>query len=69
MANKLSEPKTGLIVGVVELVGREVALSLYDRTKRAEGEGGVMIKNGERRRTPGGVFLQMLRDEARTDPR
>ena len=69
MANKLSEPKTQLIVGVVEIVGREVALELYDRTRQLESGGGMMIKNGERRRTPGGVFLQLLRDAAPDDPR
>ncbi len=69
MATKLSEPKTQLIVGVVELVGRQVALELFDRTRKTESEGGMMIKNGERRRTPGGIFLQLLRDDAATDER
>ena len=69
MATKLSEPKTQLIVGVVELVGRQVAVDLFERTRRLEADGGMMIKNGERRRTPGGVFLQLLRDEAPVDDR
>ena len=62
LASKLSEPKMELMVGVVDLVGHEVAIELFNKTKDIEAKGGMMIKNGERRRTPGGVFLQLLRD-------
>merc|ERR1712004_773938 len=62
LAAKLSEPKMELMVGVVDLVGHEVAVELFNKTKEVEAQGGMMIKNGERRRTPGGVFLQLLRD-------
>ena len=62
LAAKLSEPKSELMVGVVDLVGHEVAVELFNKTKEVEAQGGMMIKNGERRRTPGGVFLQLLRD-------
>lgn len=38
MANKLCEPKTELMIGVLDLVGREVALELFRRTQeRADG--------------------------------
>ncbi len=69
LATRLSEPKTRLVIGVVDLVGREIALELFDRTRQIELDGGMMIKNGERRRTPGGVYLQLLRDVAREDSR
>ena len=69
MANKLQEPKTELMIGVLELVGRNVALELYKRTQQIESEGGMMIKNGSRRRTPGGLYLQLLRDISREDER
>jgi len=62
LAAKLSEPKTQLMIGIVEMVGVEVALELFNKTKDIESKGGMMIKNGERRRTPGGVFMQLLRD-------
>ena len=62
LASKLSEPKTQLMIGVVELFGQEVSIELFEKTKGIESNGGMMIKNGERRRTPGGVFLQLLRD-------
>lgn len=62
LASKLSEPKTDLMIGVVELFGVEVCLELFEKTQKIEADGGMMIKNGERRRTPGGVFLQLLRD-------
>ena len=44
------------------MVGAEVALEIFNKTKDIESKGGMMIKNGERRRTPGGVFMQILRD-------
>jgi hypothetical protein len=69
LAHKLCEPKVGLIVGVVELLGVDMAKELFSQTRDAELKGGMMIKNGERRRTPGGVFLQLLRDTAHQDPR
>merc|ERR1712156_104328 len=62
LAAKLSEPKTQLMIGIVEMVGAEVALEIFNKTKDIESKGGMMIKNGERRRTPGGVFMQILRD-------
>ena len=62
-------PQTDLITGVVELVGRDVALDLFQQTRKIEGGGGMMIKNGSRRRTPGGLYLQLLRDRAKEDHR
>lgn len=56
------------MVGVIDLVGGQVVLELFQKTQKIESEGGMMIKNGARRRTPGGVFLHLLR-EINNDPR
>ena len=56
------------MVGVIDLVGGHVVLELFQKTQKIESEGGMMIKNGARRRTPGGVFLHLLR-EINNDPR
>ncbi|KAH8415934.1 hypothetical protein KR222_004324, partial [Zaprionus bogoriensis] len=61
MANKLYEEKDELLVRVVKVLGIEVPLELYRETQRIEADGGMMIKNGRRRRTPGGVFLFLLK--------
>ena len=50
-------------------MGRDVALDLFQQTRKIEGGGGMMIKNGSRRRTPGGLYLQLLRDRAKEDHR
>jgi phosphorylated adapter RNA export protein len=50
-------------------VGRSIALSLFSRTQQIELEGGMMTKSGSRRRTPGGLYLQLLRDAAKEDQR
>ena len=55
------------MIGIVEIVGVDVALDLFNKTKDIESKGGMMIKNGERRRTPGGVFMQLLRDAGKND--
>ncbi len=44
LASKLSEPKTELMIGVVELVGVDVCLELFNRTRDIESQGGMMIK-------------------------
>ena len=46
-----------------------MALDLFQQTRKIEGGGGMMIKNGSRRRTPGGLYLQLLRDRAKEDTR
>lgn len=48
-------------VKVVEVLGQEKALELYSETQKVEKKGGVMILNGARRRTSGGVYLYLLR--------
>ncbi|XP_017015127.1 phosphorylated adapter RNA export protein [Drosophila takahashii] len=61
MASKLYEEKDELLVRVVEILGMELPIELYKETQRIEADGGMMIKNGKRRRTPGGVFLFLLK--------
>ncbi|ROT66677.1 putative phosphorylated adapter RNA export protein [Penaeus vannamei] len=62
IAEGLHERKPELIVRVVEVLGREKALELYKETQKVEREGGLMILNGSRRRTSGGVYLQLLKN-------
>ncbi|KAI8038682.1 phosphorylated adapter RNA export protein [Drosophila gunungcola] len=61
MASKLYEEKDELLVRVVEVLGMDLPMELYKETQRIEADGGMMIKNGKRRRTPGGVFLFLLK--------
>lgn len=69
ISHKLSEPKTELMIGVVDIVGKEIALDLFRETQQIEAQGGLMIKNGARRRTPGGLFLHLLRLKSAKDSR
>ncbi|EDW02489.1 phosphorylated adapter RNA export protein [Drosophila grimshawi] len=68
MANKLYEDKDELLVRVVKVLGIDVPLELYKETQRIEADGGMMIKNGRRRRTPGGVFLFLLKHHDKITP-
>jgi len=62
MAARLHEQKEEMIVRLIEIIGRGPAVGLFEKTQLIEAEGGMMIKNGSRRRTPGGCFLQLLRE-------
>ncbi|ALC48199.1 Phax [Drosophila busckii] len=68
MASKLYELKDELIVRVVQVLGIDLPLQLYKQTQRIEADGGIMIKNGNRRRTPGGVFLFLLKQHEQITP-
>uniref|UniRef100_A0A1B6LHB4 Phosphorylated adapter RNA export protein n=1 Tax=Graphocephala atropunctata TaxID=36148 RepID=A0A1B6LHB4_9HEMI len=61
IAKKLREHKVDLILNVVLVLGKEKAIALYNETKDVEDNGGMLLMNGERRRTPGGVYLLLLK--------
>jgi len=49
------------ITGVVAALGEQVALELVAETQRVEEAGGMLVPDGSRRRTPGGVFFVLAR--------
>ncbi|XP_014670447.1 PREDICTED: phosphorylated adapter RNA export protein-like [Priapulus caudatus] len=58
---RLRESKAGLIARVVDTLGSVKTLELMAETEDVESAGGIMTLDGSRRRTPGGVFLQLMR--------
>lgn len=51
-------------VRVAEVLGTEKALDLLHQTEYIEESGGLKILNGQRRRTPGGVYLYLLKGDS-----
>ncbi|KAJ6642819.1 Phosphorylated adapter RNA export protein, partial [Pseudolycoriella hygida] len=62
ISNKLYEGKVSLLLRIVEVLGRDIPIKLFKETQKIEKDGGMMIMNGQRRRTPGGVFLFLLKN-------
>jgi hypothetical protein len=48
---------------IVAALGEMESLAVLARTERVEQAGGILVANGTRRRTPGGVFFQLVRKE------
>ncbi len=48
----------------VKALGVEAALALLQRTHEVEASGGMQVPDGSRRRTPGGVYFWLVRQEA-----
>lgn len=46
---------------IVERFGSEFALKALEETLKVEEQGGLMINDGSRKRTPGGVFFYLVR--------
>ncbi|XP_049287084.1 phosphorylated adapter RNA export protein isoform X2 [Anopheles funestus] len=61
LAGKLNENHTDLMVRVVEALGKEIPIKLFKETQKIEADGGMLVMKGWRRRTPGGVFLFLLK--------
>src|SRR5262245_4521315 len=51
------------ITGVVRVLGEEVALKLLAETQEIEKNGGMMLPDNSRKRTPGGVFFFLARQK------
>lgn len=67
LANKLCEEKDELMLRVVNVLGKEIPTKLFKETQKIEADGGMLIMNGARRRTPGGVFLFLLKHNEEID--
>ncbi|XP_077449563.1 phosphorylated adapter RNA export protein isoform X2 [Stigmatopora argus] len=61
IAYRLQEPKKELIQRVVRVLGAKKAIDLLGQTATLEENGGVYTVDGSRRRTPGGVYLNLLK--------
>ncbi|XP_014781621.1 phosphorylated adapter RNA export protein isoform X2 [Octopus bimaculoides] len=64
IANFLEESKVYLIEKVVQVLGKKKALDVARLTRDVEEHGGMMTNDGGRRRTPGGVFFQLLKTDS-----
>ncbi|XP_047431612.1 phosphorylated adapter RNA export protein [Mugil cephalus] len=62
IAYRLQEPKKDLIARVVKTVGKKQAIELLGETATLEESGGVYTMDGSRRRTPGGVYFNLLKN-------
>ncbi|KAM3724378.1 Phosphorylated adapter RNA export protein [Dirofilaria immitis] len=60
----LGERNEKFLRSVILEIGEEKALKLFEATREIEAAGGMMIVDGTRRRTPGGVFMTLFK----TDP-
>ncbi|XP_054480799.1 phosphorylated adapter RNA export protein [Anoplopoma fimbria] len=62
IAHRLREPKKDLIERIVTIIGKKKAIELLGETATLEESGGVYTMDGSRRRTPGGVYLNLLKN-------
>ncbi|XP_068611456.1 phosphorylated adapter RNA export protein [Brachionichthys hirsutus] len=62
IAYRLQEPKKDLIERVLKVIGNKKAIELLRETAALEEGGGVHTVDGSRRRTPGGVYLNLLKN-------
>lgn len=63
IASKLNEKKVILIGRIVEIIGKEKAIDFYQQTKKIEEGGGLLTMNGSRRRTAGGIYLWLVKND------
>ena len=61
LAAMLQEPNVPLLQQVFVALGPDRTAALLAATLEVEAHGGMLVRNGTRRRTPGGVFFQLVR--------
>jgi hypothetical protein len=47
----------------IKVIGEEKALALLEETLKIEAEGGMLVDDGSRRRSPGGVFFKLVKNQ------
>lgn len=64
IAYRLHETKLQLIGHVVRVLGVNTALEIFEETKDIFRHGGLKTDVGDRKRTPGGIYLYVLKNRA-----
>lgn len=67
IARALEEKKIQLIVNLTKILGNEKSIEIFFKTQKIEKNGGILTANQERRRTPGGVFISLLKEDPDVD--
>ena len=62
LAEALQEPKKALLAKVLKTIGQERCAEVFADTLQIESNGGMLVKAGDRRRTPGGVFFELVKE-------
>ena len=62
LAEVLQEPNRPLLTQVLRVLGQDRCAALLTDTRTCEAHGGMLTKDGTRRRTPGGVFFQLVKE-------
>jgi hypothetical protein len=62
LAKILQEPKVALLRQVLRTLGPDHTAAILTDTLQCEMQGGMRTKDGSRRRTPGGVFFQLVKE-------
>lgn len=63
IAAAIQEPLLWLVENVVKILGPDRANHLLQQTLEIESAGGMATAAGDRRRTPGGVYLKLLKEQ------
>jgi hypothetical protein len=63
LAEALQEPKKALLAQVLRTLGQERCQALFTAACTIEASGGMLTSAGDRRRTPGGTFFHLVRQQ------
>jgi len=63
LAETLQEPKKALLAKVLRTLGQERCQTIFADTLTIESTGGMLVQAGDRRRTPGGTFFHLVRQQ------
>jgi hypothetical protein len=69
LAEVLQETNRPLLMQVLRILGPDRTSTVLIETLHCEANGGMLTKDGMRRRTPGGTFFQLVRQQARPHER
>jgi hypothetical protein len=68
-AKAWSEPNLALMVRVWKVLGTTRAMELVVETEQVAANGGMLVADGSRQRSTGGIFFQLCRQQCRTRER
>ena len=69
LAEALQEPKKALLAKVLRTLGQERCQAIFTEACTIEASGGMLTRAGDRRRTPGGTFFHLVRQQCSKEER